>query len=263
LTSLTYLSKSSPDLQNLRIHLENLRKEYSKKLLFSDPLKFPRRYKTFEDREISALISALFAYGRVISIENFLEKIHTFLGKSPYNGVLENKKWKNGGYRFQSEMDVDRFLKAISIIVKDYGNMENLFASFKGSSEEKLKNFALYFRKTVKVDTFGLDHLLSLPSKHSPSKRWRLFLRWVVRKDDGIDLGLWTNITPADLIIPLDTHIAKTALELGLTERKTKDLKFAQEVTEKLRAICKNDPLKYDFALVREGILKNYLKGVS
>lgn len=260
LTSSIYLSKSSPNLVNLRIYLENLRKEYSKELLFSDPLKFPRRYKTFEDREISALISALFAYGKVLSIENFLEKIHIFLGDSPYKGILKNKRWKNGGYRFQSEKDVDKFLKTIHIVVKKYSRLENLFASLEGSPEEKLENFVRYFRKLAKVDSFGLDHLLSLPSKHSPAKRWRLFLRWVVRKDDGLDLGLWTTITPADLIIPLDTHIAKTALALGLTKRKTKDLKFAQEVTEKLKTISKNDPLKYDFALVREGILKNYLK---
>lgn len=257
----TYLSRNSPDLKNLQIHLEKLRKEYSKKLLFSDPLKFPRRYKTFEDREISALISALFAYGRVLSIENFLDRIHRFLGDSPYKGILENKNWKDGGYRFQSEKDVDRFFKAISTIVKDYGNLENLFASFKGAPEEKLLSFALYFRKTIKVDTFGLDHLLSIPSKKSPAKRWRLFLRWVVRKDDGLDLGLWKILNPSDLIIPLDTHIAKTALALGLTKRKTRDFQFALEVTEKLKAICKDDPLKYDFALVREGILKNYLKG--
>lgn len=261
MTSSIFLSRNSPDLKSLHAHLDNLRRVYSKELLFSDPVKFPRRYKTFQNREISAIIAALFAYGRVLSIENFLEKIHSFLGDSPYEGILQIKNWKNGGYRFQSENDVDKFLKALSKIVKEFGTLENLFSSFNGSTEEKLIRFVQHFRKTAKVDGFGLDHLLSLPSSKSPAKRWRLFLRWVVRKDDGVDLGLWKSVKPSELIIPLDTHIAKAAITLGLTKRKTKDFKFAKEVTEKLKYICKEDPLKYDFALVREGILKNYLKG--
>ncbi len=256
-----FSSKNSPDLKALRTHLEKLRREYSKDLLFSDPLKFPRRYRSFEDREISALISALFAYGRVLSIENFLTKIHSFLGDSPYKGILKERIWNQGGYRFQSENDVRKFLIALSRILKKYSSLENLYSSFKGNSEEKLLKFVQSIRQEVNVNTSGLHHLLSLPSSRSPAKRWRLFLRWVVREDDGLDLGLWKAIEPSELIIPLDTHIAKTAISLGLTKRKIKDLEFAKEVTDKLRCVCYKDPLKYDFALVREGILKNYLKG--
>lgn len=238
-----------------------MKKKYLSDFLFSDPLKFPRRYTSFKDREVSALISALLAYGRVNSIERFLEKMHLFLGIYPYEGILENKFWNKGGYRFQKESDIRKFLFALSKIIRDYETLENLFSSFNGTAEEKLVGFVQTFRKIVNVTTFGLDHLLSLPSKTSPAKRWRLFLRWVVREDDGLDLGLWKVVKPSDLIIPLDTHIAKVAIELNLTQRKTKDFKFAFEVTQKLKEICPEDPLKYDFALVREGILKNYFKG--
>jgi uncharacterized protein (TIGR02757 family) len=108
--------------------------------------------------------------------------------------------------------------------------------------------------------TRGLDHLVSMPSDKSPAKRWRLFLRWVVREDDGLDLGIWKALKPCDLVVPLDTHIAKMAQTLKFTKRKSRDLRFAIDVTEKLREICPEDPLKYDFALVRPGILDNYFK---
>lgn len=257
MTSLTFSSKNLTELKN---HLEKLRKEYFKDFLFSDPLQFPRRYKNHLDREASAIISALFAYGKVRNILNFLEKIHSFLGDSPYEGLLKKRIWGVSGYRFQSVEDVNRFLLLIGEIYSEYKSLGDLFLLQKGEGEEKLRNFVITLRKRINPITRGLDNLLTIPSKKNPAKRWRLFLRWVVRGDDGLDLGLWKFMKPSDLIIPLDTHIAKNAISLNLTRRKTKDLTFALEVTEKLKRICKDDPLKYDFALVRPNILKNYLK---
>ena len=257
LTSSTFSSKN---LHNLKSHLEALRKIYFKDFLYSDPLQFPKRFSNPPDREVSAVISALFAYGRVSNIINFLEKVHHFLGDSPYKGLFKKKKWNYGGYRFQTEDDVARFFICLKKVYSKYKTLEELFISFDGNPEEKLLNFVMCFREKAKPLTSGLDHLLCFPSQKSPVKRWRLFLRWVVREDDGLDLGLWTALKPSELIIPLDTHIAKNARKLHLTKRKTKDLKFAIEVTESLKLICKDDPLKYDFALVREDILKNLLK---
>ena len=257
LTSSTFSSKN---LHNFKSHLEELRKRYFKEFLFSDPLQFPGRYKSPLDREVSAVISAIFAYGRVSNIINFLEKVHQFLGESPYEGLFKEKKWNCGGYRFQTEGDVQRFFICLKKVYSKYQTLEELFTSFDGNPEERLLNFVICFRERAKPLTSGVDHLLSLPSKKSPAKRWRLFLRWVVREDDGLDLGLWRSLKPSELIIPLDTHIAQNARKLNLTKRKTKDLKFAIEVTESLKLICKDDPLKYDFALVREDILRNLLK---
>ena len=260
MTSSTSSSRSSADLRVLRKSLDRLYKDYGRESLYSDPLQFPRRYKSRKDREASALISAFFAYGRVGNIISHLEEVHAFLGKSPHAGLLEGREWKGGAYRFQTRRDICWFLLGLGSIYADYGTIENLFGSVDGDNEEKLAGTAREIRKRFRPLTRGLDHLVAMPSGKSPVKRWRLFLRWVVREDDGLDLGLWKVLKPCELIVPLDTHMGKMAEKLKFTKRKSRDLRFALDVTEKLREICPEDPLKYDFALVRPGILDNYFK---
>jgi uncharacterized protein (TIGR02757 family) len=109
--------------------------------------------------------------------------------------------------------------------------------------------------------TRGLDHLLPLPSSGSACKRWRLFLRWVARPDDGVDLGLWTCLRPSELLMPVDVHVSRAARQLRLTSRATVDRRFVLEVTEALRAICPEDPCKFDYALARPGILREGMRG--
>ena len=89
-------------------------------------------------------------------------------------------------------------------------------------------------------------------------KRYNMFLRWVVRNDE-LDLGLWSGIDTAHLLMPLDTHTHKVALKLGLMRRKSYDFKAVLELTENLRKFDAKDPIKYDFALYRLGQSKEYL----
>jgi len=96
----------------------------------------------------------------------------------------------------------------------------------------------------------------SSPEKGSACKRFNLYLRWMVRREGGLDFGLWTSIPPAALVIPLDTHVARIAGLMGLTRRRTADWKMALEVTDALRRLDPLDPVKYDFALCRLGILE-------
>jgi uncharacterized protein (TIGR02757 family) len=97
--------------------------------------------------------------------------------------------------------------------------------------------------------------LLPLPSRGSACKRLNLFLRWMVRPDDGIDFGIWKKISPSQLIIPLDTHVARIARRIGLTRRTSADWKTALEVTHALRQLDSADPVKYDFAICKLGML--------
>ena len=94
------------------------------------------------------------------------------------------------------------------------------------------------------------------PFKGSACKRHNLFLRWMVRSGDGIDLGIWKAVSPRDLIVPIDTHMARIGRLLGLTRRRTEDWRTAEEITEAFRRVCPEDPVRYDFALTRIGILK-------
>ena len=100
------------------------------------------------------------------------------------------------------------------------------------------------------------DFLFPDPRKGSACKRHNLFLRWVVRGGDGVDLGIWTVLGPRQLIVPVDTHMARLGKWLGLTSRHTVDGKMAEEITDAFRAVCPEDPVRFDFALNRIGILK-------
>jgi uncharacterized protein (TIGR02757 family) len=82
-----------------------------------------------------------------------------------------------------------------------------------------------------------------------------MFLRWMVRRNDGIDLGLWSDVDPAMLIMPVDTHVASIARTLKLTVRKTADWRMAEEITAALKKINPSDPVKYDFSLCRTGMM--------
>ena len=100
----------------------------------------------------------------------------------------------------------------------------------------------------------ALHYLLSSPADGSACKRMNLFLRWMVRRTPP-DLGLWTFVDPAKLVIPLDTHVHRIATFLGLNDRKTPDWKAARAITDRLSKFDTADPIRYDFAICRLGIL--------
>jgi len=240
----------------LKGELDALVQAYGPGYLSSDPLEFPRRYKNPADTEAAALICALFAYGNVTSMKAFLERLLEALGPSPARALKEGRRVRARPYRFQTADDVERFLGGLGRVLKKHGSIEAAFCGVEGDAEARLENLALALRRASGRLTPGLAHLLPLPSSGSACKRWWLFLRWVVRKEDGVDLGLWSCLKPADLIIPVDVHVARMARRLGLAKRKSPDRLFAIEVTESLRRLCPEDPVKYDFALARPGILK-------
>jgi uncharacterized protein (TIGR02757 family) len=169
--------------------------------------------------------------------------------------LKEGRAALTGPYRFQTGRDVSRFLSSLSALLREQGSVEAAFESVPGNPEVRLEALATALRRGAGRPTYGLRHLLPLPSSGSACKRWWLFLRWVARPDDGVDLGLWSCVKPSELRIPVDTHVARAARRLGLTRRKSADRLFAVEATESLRAVCPEDPVKYDFALARPGIL--------
>jgi hypothetical protein len=106
----------------------------------------------------------------------------------------------------------------------------------------------------------GIFHLLADPASGSPCKRWNLYLRWMVRGPDGMDLGLWKSVDPRQLILPLDTHTARISRYLGFTQRTTPTWAMAEEITRSLRGLDPEDPVRYDFSMARLGILNRCSK---
>jgi hypothetical protein len=112
---------------------------------------------------------------------------------------------------------------------------------------------AVYGSKGIPADSY-FPFLFPSPASGSACKRLCMFLRWMVRPADGIDLGLWKAIPPRKLIIPVDAHIQRISRFLGLTQRKQADWRMAQEITAALKKFDSDDPVKYDFSLCHIGI---------
>lgn len=181
-------------------------------------------------------------------------------------------------HRWVRPEDVERLLAMLGAALRAKGSLGSLWQSLDRPDAEPdvlpaLSRFSdallamdtgvlsarerLFERANGKVSQLPdvVSILLTSPARGSACKRMNLFLRWVVRPADGIDLGLWTAfVSPARLMMPVDVHVLRAAKKLGLTRRPTPDLRAVREVTERLRKLSPADPCRYDFALVRAGI---------
>ena len=195
-------------------------------------------------------------------MKNIDFKVHEFT--SNYSEHKDKKYLKGLNYRFNTEKDLSVLLLNIKKVVSEHGSLKNAFLnSYKDSAENivsALTNFTqILNRKTIENSYYG--YLIPSPLKNSTCKRLNLYLRWMIRKDE-IDLGIWDDrISKSKLIIPVDTHIYKISRKLKLVKRKSSDMKFAIELTNKLKEFDEHDPVKYDFALCHVGIDKSIIPG--
>ena len=214
---------------------------------------------------MAAFLAASFAFGNVAQILAFLEGLFRVLGPSPHASLTARRPVSptcvSGlSHRFISDRGVHRFLLCVRTVLLGHGSLETAFPrarEVEGGTRIRLACFLARFR-----DAWGetlpreRDFLFPDPRKGSACKRHHLFLRWVVREGDGVDLGIWTVLGPRDLIVPVDTHMARLGKWLGLTARKAADGRMAEEITGAFRTVCPEDPVRFDFALTRIGILK-------
>lgn len=230
-----------------------------------DPVQFPRRYFRSEDQEVVAFFASALAYGSVSQFIPKIEQILSQMGPKPadFLKTAPPKKLEqlchSFDYRFTKAKDLTAFFKSTSLVLQHYGTLEALFQegySTKHSSYyEAMSHFIEQWRKTTSNSTRGFAHLVPDPTKKSSMKRFCLFLRWMIRKADAIDLGTWSQFPTDKLTIPLDTHISRIAYQLGLsTEEGGSTWKRAQEISQNLKKVDSLDPLKYDFYLAHLGI---------
>jgi len=227
-----------------------------------DPIQFAYRYDAPEDREVVAFLSALLSYGSVPQILKSIERALKPLGAHPSLFIRNNSLsglWSDFNHRFTKGVDIEIVARFLKDILSSYGSIESCFLDCPSKSlEDRLSRFVnriwessfMSDRKELfKERQRNLKYLLSDPKRGSACKRLNLFLRWVVRPQDGIDLGIWTQVPPSELILPIDTHILKILQELKWTSSQTASWKVALSATEQLRRICPEDPIRYDFAL--------------
>ena len=230
-----------------------------------DAIRYPMRYSEPADREVVALLSSCLAYGRVDLFGAQLEWLLERLGASPAAFVRgfapdrHAREFEGFRYRFNRPRDIVAFCVATRDILARHGSLGAFFgAGFSpadGTVGPALEHFVGGFldRDLSAVFpgnrlSYGYRHLFPRPSTGGPCKRLHLFLRWMVRREPP-DFGLWRDIPPAALLMPVDTHIEHMARAVGLTRRRSRNWKMAEEITARLRALDPDDPVKYDFSL--------------
>jgi uncharacterized protein (TIGR02757 family) len=230
-----------------------------------DAIQYPLRYPDPRDRELIALLTACLAYGRVDLFGRALERVLAVLGPSPVGFVMafdperDAEAFAGFYYRFNRPRDLVAFCLAARDVLDRHGTLEKAWAA--GDPDDRaplgpvLERFAQLFLAADLRRVFprgrisrGYRHLFPLPSAGGPCKRLLLFLRWMVRRESP-DFGLWTSVSPARLLMPIDTHVENMARAIGLTRRRSRTWRMSEEITAALARLDPRDPVKYDFAL--------------
>jgi uncharacterized protein (TIGR02757 family) len=250
----------------LREPLERLYREFDYGArIVRDAIEFPLRYPAADDREVVALLTACLAYGRVDLFSRQLEGLLRAMAPSPAAFVRAFDPARHAAafagfiYRFNRPRDVTAFCVAARDLLARYGTLEKCFTAGDpdpaGPIGPALERFARGFWEADVRGLFprgrlsrGYRHLFPLPSAGGPCKRLHLFLRWMVRREYP-DFGLWTSVSPARLLMPIDTHIENMSRAIGLTRRRSRNWKMAEDITARLALVDPADPVKYDFAL--------------
>lgn len=254
--------------------LERLVEQYGRpELLPGDPLAVVHRFADPLDQEVAAVLAAGLAYGRVeqilASVGSALQRMgrpHAFVrGFEPRRDARVFDGWV---HRFNQGRDLALLCLGLRQIYEAWGSLGAFFSSRMEPADAHVgPALTRYTRDFLSLDFRplvvgplaageGVRWFFASPADGSACKRLNLQLRWMVRRD-GLDLGLWRDVSPAHLIMPLDTHVARICTYLGLTQRRTQGWAMAQEITEGLRALSPDDPVRYDWAICRLGILNH------
>lgn len=257
--------------EELKSILDTLYEAYcTQEFINSDPIQFVYKFSEEEDMEIVGFVASVMAQGRrEIMIRKINELIFSVMRGEPRDYIenfdidklpkdLENFRYS--AYREIKGKDIGYVLYSLKAVLRKWNRLKNLFDSM----QKKTKNY----RNVRELLIFSVDEIFSwtnripqevvflvpTPRKGSACKRLNMFLRWMVRKDK-VDVGIWNDIIPTSkLIIPLDYHVAKISRELGLTRRHQNDWLTAEEITENLKELDPNDPVKYDIAIFGYGV---------
>jgi len=263
--------------RDLKHHLDAFLEGFPRERHVSnDPVQFVHRYDDPRDREVAGIIVSAFAYGNVKSIIATAGQALSFLGTHPAQALAgfdprrDARRLRNFYHRFNTSRDLGVFFWMLRRQLEDHGSLETAFLA--GLSPAHTDTGAALTRFSgAMLDTgferfypagelrrrIGVRFLLPSPADGSACKRMNLYLRWMVRPSDGVDCGTWSKVRTDQLVIPLDTHIARISSYIGLTDLKSPGWAMALDITSSLRRLDRMDPLRYDFALCHLGIAGN------
>ncbi len=238
------------ELDSLVLKYEN------KDFIKDDPVQFIHRFKNKKDVELAGFIASLLAYGsRVQFIKKLDDLFINIAHNEPLNFILNFEPELIGdfNYRFGKPVDFISIFKILKELYDTTDGLEELFnyGRQQGKMFETVVDY--FYARADKSVGQGFYHMIPNPRNNGAMKRMCMYLRWMVRKS-SVDVGIWKFMKPSELYIPLDVHVGRISRQMGLLTRKANDFKAVEELTDKLREFCPDDPVKYDFAMFGYGV---------
>lgn len=233
----------------------------------ADPICVPHLFSKKQDIEIAGLFAAIFAWGNRTTIIKKAKELLQLMDNAPHDFVLNhtaNNLRRLEGFRHRTfnATDLLYFVSFLQAHYTKHASLETAFSQWMNAGNETIEQaligFYHYFFSLEHVPNRTRKHIAS-PEKNSSCKRLNMYLRWMVRKDNcGVDFGIWNQISAAQLVCPIDLHVARVAKRFNLLDRAPVDWLAALELTSYLRKLDKNDPAKYDFALFGLGVMEKF-----
>jgi len=256
------------DSHKLLQFLNNKVEEYNRtSFIQDDPICIPHEFSKKQDIEIAAFFAAIFAWGNRTTIINKSKELMLMMDNAPYDfinnhKITDLKKLIEFKHRTFNATDLLYFIAFLKFHYSQNESLETAFIrSMKPtdkSTEKALNGFYYYFFSLEDAPPRTHKHIAS-PAKNSTCKRLSMFLRWMVRSDmRGVDFGIWKHISPAQLVCPIDVHVARVARRLNMLQRTQTDWLAALELTACLKKFDKHDPVKYDYALFALGAVEKF-----
>ena len=229
----------------------------------NDPITIPHRFSKKQDIEIMGFVAATLAWGQRVTIIKKCLLFAELMDNAPHDFLLNHqpldlKRFNDFKHRTFNSTDALHFIVTLKTIYQESDTLETAFMighqKTSANTKTALTNFQTRFFESEFAPSRTTKHVAS-PANKSSCKRLNMFLRWMVRSDDrGVDFGLWKNISSSQLVMPIDVHVERVSRILGLIQAEKINWSAAEHLTEILKELDANDPVKYDFALFGLGV---------
>ena len=229
----------------------------------NDPISVPHRFSSLQDIEIAGFFAAIMSWGQRPTIIRKAKELMALMDDVPFDFIRhhseeDRKRFLSFRHRTLQPDDIIYLVDVLQTIYQEHKSLEEVFIGSLDTSHEDVFVPLCAFHDRLFDHKHPLERTrkhIATPARKSSCKRINMYLRWMVRKDDrGVDFGLWNQISPSQLIVPLDLHVGNVARHLGLLSKPVNDWQAAKELTARLKEMDPEDPVKYDFALFGMGI---------